>query len=61
LDYADQRYYVSGRFLNPDPYVASAGPGDPGSWNPYAYTRGDPINRTDPRGTCDQSGDDDYS
>jgi RHS repeat-associated protein len=51
LDYADQRYYQSGwgRFLTPDPYQASGGVGDPGSWNRYAYTRGDPVNRYDPR------------
>lgn len=43
--------------MTPDSYMASGGPGDPGSWNRYAYTRGDPVNRTDPAGTCDQSGD----
>ncbi len=26
---------------------------DPGSWNRYSYTRGDPVNRFDPRGTDD--------
>lgn len=26
---------------------------DPGSWNRYAYTRGDPVNRFDPGGTQD--------
>src|SRR6202158_4366247 len=58
LDYADQRYHQPGmgRFLSPDPSVNSGGAGDPGSWNRYAYTRGDPINRTDARGMCD-SGD----
>ncbi len=34
--------------------MASAGPRDPGSWNRYSYTRGDPVNRRDPRGTCDE-------
>ena len=55
LDYADQRFYASsyGRFNTADPYMASAGPSDPGSWNRYAYTGGDPVNRADPRGTCD--------
>ena len=50
-----QRYYAStyGRFNTPDPYQASAGRGDPGSWNRYSYTRGDPVNRVDPGGTCD--------
>src|ERR1035438_7870539 len=49
-DYADQRYYAvgMGRFNTPDPYMASGGPADPRSWNRYAYTRGDPINRKDP-------------
>ena len=32
--------------MTPDPYAASGGPSDPGSWNRYAYTRGDPVNRT---------------
>jgi RHS repeat-associated protein len=55
LDYADQRYYASnfGRFMSPDPYVASAGPSDPESWNRYAYTRGDPTNRLDFTGLSD--------
>jgi RHS repeat-associated protein len=56
LDYADQRYYVNnqGRFLTPDPYQASIGPSDPGSWNRYAYTRGDPVNRVDLNGLQDE-------
>ena len=47
FDYADQRYYAStyGRFNTADPYQASGGPSDPGSWNRYSYTRGDPVNR----------------
>ena len=57
LDYADQRFYNSNngfsRFMTADPYRASAGPEDPGSWNRYSYTRGDPSNRYDVRGTCD--------
>ena len=55
LDYAMDRYYSSGagRFLTPDPYVNSAGPSDPQSWNRYAYTRNDPINRIDPSGLDD--------
>ncbi len=55
LDYADQRYYASvlGRFMTPDPSRSSAGPGEPGSWNRYSYTRGDPTNRFDPRGMED--------
>jgi RHS repeat-associated protein len=52
LDYADQRYYAPGlgRFLTADPYVASGGVGDPGSWNRYSYVGGDVANRTDPLG-----------
>ncbi len=56
LDYADQRFYSSawGRFVTPDPYVATAtSPSDPkmpGSWNRYAYVQGDPITYSDPRG-----------
>ena len=52
LDYANQRYYANavGRFL-----TADRGRGvdrkDPGSWNKYAYTGGDPINFNDPPGT----------
>jgi RHS repeat-associated protein len=56
LDYANQRYYSSSfsRFSSPDPYMASGGPTDPGSWNRYAYTRGDPVNRFDPSGLQDE-------
>jgi RHS repeat-associated protein len=52
LDYADQRYYdrLSGRFLTADPYMASGGPADPGSWNRYGYVQGDPVNSFDPGG-----------
>jgi RHS repeat-associated protein len=52
LDYAQNRYYAStlGRFLSPDPYQASAGAENPGSWNRYTYVVGDPINQVDPTG-----------
>jgi RHS repeat-associated protein len=51
-DYADQRYYSSvlGRFMTPDSYRASAGPGTPTSWNRYMYVLGDTINFRDPKG-----------
>ena len=41
FDYADQRYYASGygRFNTADPYPASAGPSDQGSWNRYHRVR----------------------
>jgi len=44
LDYAQNRYYAStlGRFTNPDPYTASVGPADPGSWNRYSIPEGIP-------------------
>ena len=51
-DYADQRYYSpgTGTFLTADPYIASGGAGEPGSWNRYAYVGGDPVNKFDPEG-----------
>jgi len=52
-DYADQRYYgaKTGAFFSPDPSGASAAdPGNPNSWNMYAYAGGDPINFNDPDG-----------
>ncbi len=56
LDYAEQRYYASnwGRFNRPDPYRASGGPSDPGSWNRYAYVQGDPVNWIDSLGLLQQ-------
>jgi RHS repeat-associated protein len=52
LHYALNRHYDprQGRFLNPDPYEASAGASDPQSWNRYAYVQNDPVNRADPTG-----------
>jgi RHS repeat-associated protein len=52
LDYAVNRYYGNqwGRFMSPDPYLASGGPKNPGSWNRYSYVQGDPVNFGDPRG-----------
>ena len=46
-----------GRFNTADPYQASGGPGDPGSWNRCSYTQGDPVNGNDPTGlaTCRDS------
>jgi RHS repeat-associated protein len=63
LDYASNRYYSNayGRFMTPDPYTNNGRLTDPQSWNRYAYTRGDPVNRFDPGGTCDQSADGNYS
>jgi len=40
--------------MTPDPYTNSGRRlKDPQSWNRYAYTRGDPVNRFDPNGTDD--------
>jgi RHS repeat-associated protein len=52
LDYADQRFYNSaiGRFLTSDPYEASGGAAEPGSWGRGGYVGGDPINYNDPQG-----------
>ena len=33
-----------------DPYSGSALPNNPGSWNRYAYSGGDPVNNSDPNG-----------
>ena len=61
IDYANNRYYSNayGRFITPDPYQASGGTLEPQSWNRYAYTRGDPVNRLDPQGLrdCETCGD----
>jgi RHS repeat-associated protein len=55
-DYGSHRYYNNnfGRFWSPDPGgIATANPRNPGSWNRYAYTNGDPANYYDPAGTDD--------
>jgi RHS repeat-associated protein len=52
-DYAEQRYYgaATGRFWSADPAgMAAAKSGNPGIWNQYAYTYGDPVNGTDRHG-----------
>jgi hypothetical protein len=45
--------------MSADPYRASAGASEPGSWNRYAYVAGDPVNFSDPDGLaqCWVSGD----
>jgi len=49
-DYAVARTYIErfGRFCSADPVLGFAS--DPQSWNRYAYSRNDPINRVDPKG-----------
>jgi RHS repeat-associated protein len=58
-DYAMNRYESPGygRFLTPDPASQSFRVADPGSFNKYAYTRGDPVNRFDSQGTDDDDSD----
>jgi RHS repeat-associated protein len=52
LDYAVNRYHMpgQGKFATADPYQASGGTADPGSWNRYSYVEGDPVNLFDPQG-----------
>jgi RHS repeat-associated protein len=61
LDYAMNRYYSSswGRFMTPDRSWSSARPGNPQSWNLYAYAVNDPINGNDPSGNDTYVFDDD--
>jgi RHS repeat-associated protein len=49
-DYAMARSYINrfGRFACVDPLLGQ--PGDPQSWNRYAYVRNNPINNIDPSG-----------
>lgn len=58
LDYAQNRYYSSimGRFLTPDPSSRSMNSTNPASFNRYAYTGGEPVNRSDPSGLGNPGG-----
>jgi RHS repeat-associated protein len=49
-DYAIARFYINrfGRFSCVDPLLGQ--PGDPQTWNRYAYVRNNPINNVDPSG-----------
>ncbi|MER5882903.1 RHS repeat-associated core domain-containing protein [Streptomyces sp. NPDC001941] len=40
---------VVGRFLNPDPLIV---PGEPETWNAYAYAGNNPTTSSDPSGLC---------
>jgi len=53
LNYMQARYYdpVIGRFLSVDP-VTFMDNGHPANFNRYAYGLNDPVNLTDPTGTC---------
>ena len=61
LYYARNRQYASnyGRFTSADPYQASAGLTNPGSWNRYSCVVGNPINYFDPPGLLTSSPDGD--
>ncbi len=52
LDYAAMRFNSGrlARFASSDPSADSISPGDPQSWNRYAYVGNDPCNAVDPLG-----------
>ena len=52
LDYFGARYMSvpQGRFLSPDPLMASASVRSPQSWNRYTYVNNNPIKYVDPTG-----------
>ena len=52
LDFAQARYYsnLPGRFTSPDDVFAGQDEYDPQTWNLYAYTSNNPVNRIDPDG-----------
>ena len=58
LVYMNARYYHPqlGRFVSPDSIVPE--PGEPQSFNRYAYVRNSPMNLTDPSGHCAQEDND---
>jgi|HubBroStandDraft_6_1064221.scaffolds.fasta_scaffold119022_3 RHS repeat-associated protein len=55
LDNFGARYNAStmGRFMTPDPLLNSGRPGNPQSWNRYAYVLNNPLKFTDPTGLWD--------
>jgi RHS repeat-associated protein len=56
LDYMMARYYGAemGRFLSPDPVLGT--PGNPQSWNRYAYVLNNPVKLVDPLGLYSVTG-----
>ena len=59
LDYFGARYDGSalGRFMTPDPLMASAHVSDPQSWNRYTYARNSPLSYFDPTGLKEETAD----
>ena len=57
LDNFGARYDASsmGRFMTPDPLMASAKVWDPQTWNRYAYARNNPLSYIDPTGMAEVS------
>lgn len=56
-DYFEARYYASsaGRFMSPDPLMASARQVDPQTWNRYMYVRNNPLRMIDPTGMAEET------
>lgn len=52
LDYFGARFYsgAQGRFITPDPLMASARASNPQTWNRYNYTLNNPLRFVDPDG-----------
>ena len=52
LDYAKARFFssIQGRFISPDPLLASGRPAVPESWNRYTYVLNNPLALVDPDG-----------
>jgi RHS repeat-associated protein len=57
LDYFGARHYAStmGRFMTPDPLMASATVYDPQTWNRYAYALNNPLKYIDPTGMIEEN------
>jgi RHS repeat-associated protein len=52
-DFPAREYGIQGRWPSPDPLgMGAVNPGDPQSWNRYAYVDNNPLAVTDPTGLC---------